>query len=118
MSENLKDVRYGFVDENNVLQHIFIVKENDSTTIDRLKIDFSCANAYPIDFEKELASVGVAFWNGNRFLLPSPYPSWVFDEDLNEWTPPIPKPDSSNWTWNEDIINWVEIEQSAPPINE
>ena len=27
MSENLKDVRYGFVDENNVLQHIFIVKE-------------------------------------------------------------------------------------------
>jgi hypothetical protein len=118
MSEELNNIRYGFVDENNVLQDVFIIKENDFPTLDRLKSEFNYTNAYPIDFEKEVAEIGVAYWNFNRFVLPSPFPSWVFDENINDWTAPVPRPDSSNWTWDEDSLSWVEQEMNNKDTNE
>jgi len=35
-----------------------------------------------------------------------PYPSWTYDEDTNEWVPPVPKPDD-NAEWGEEAQEWT-----------
>jgi hypothetical protein len=54
---------------------------------------------------------GVGFnWDGVGFYAPSPYPSWVFDKSTYLWQPPVPYPnDKKLYTWNENLINWVEV---------
>lgn len=48
-----------------------------------------------------------------QFIPPSPYPSWWYDPERNKWRPPFPKPLTTyQYTWNEDILNWVIVEGS------
>ena len=57
--------------------------------------------------------------NGERgdgeFLFKTPKPnkefeSWLWDDNINAWVAPIPKPESSNpVVWNEAAQEWVEI---------
>lgn len=35
------------------------------------------------------------------------FPSWIFDETICEWVPPIPKPEG-RYIWDERVQNWVE----------
>ena len=56
-------------------------------------------------------------YDGSKFWLSQPYPSWIKNEELNEWESPIPYPvfDPENpkfYQWNEDILNWEEIQVS------
>ncbi len=38
------------------------------------------------------------------------FPSWVFNEDICNFEPPIAKPqDNKIYRWDESIINWVEV---------
>lgn len=54
------------------------------------------------------ASVGGTY-DGQKFWLPQPYPSWVKDEESNQWIAPKPKPDGpAYYKWNEDALDWVE----------
>jgi hypothetical protein len=42
-----------------------------------------------------------------RFVPPRPLPSWVLDETLLQWFPPLPYPESGGpYVWNEEIQNW------------
>ena len=113
----MSEVTYGFVDENNILFATAIFIDGDIETIDRVKNEYSASACYKMDLNKELALLGTAYWNGSRFLLPSPYPSWTFDEELNGWKAPIDPPtfDVNNpkyYIWNESILNWEEIQVS------
>ena len=42
------------------------------------------------------------------FLEPAPYPSWIADGENGRWNPPVPKPDSGMWIWNEEALSWEE----------
>jgi len=69
-----------------------------------------------IEFTIESASPGGTY-DGSKFWLPQPYPSWIKNEETNEWEAPIPYPvfDPENpryYQWNEDILNWEEIQVS------
>ena len=45
----------------------------------------------------------------DAFIPPTPYPSWVLDEDTCLWVAPVPYPeDNKEYTWDEDSQNWVE----------
>jgi len=35
-----------------------------------------------------------------------PYPSWTYDEETNEWVPPVAKPDE-NAEWDEENLEWI-----------
>ena len=35
-----------------------------------------------------------------------PYPSWTYDEETNEWAPPVAKPDD-NAEWDEENLGWI-----------
>jgi hypothetical protein len=46
----------------------------------------------------------------DAFIPPKPFSSWVLNESIFNWEPPIPKPDASiAWQWDEENIQWVEL---------
>jgi len=104
----MNDITYGFVDSNNILKEIFTIQQGDTDTVNRIKIEFNLPNAYPMDLNKELALLGSAYWNGSRFVWPSPHPSWHFDEEINGWNSPVPYPEDDRvYLWDEESIQWV-----------
>lgn len=108
---------YGFVDNNNILREYAYIEENDIETLNRLKKEFGYDKAYLMDFSKELASIGETYWNGTRFVHPSPFPSWSWNEEINDWIPPVPYPtdvlEGEFYQWNEELLNWVKIDTSS-----
>ncbi len=52
-------------------------------------------------------------YDGAKFWIPQPYPSWIKNEELNEWEAPVSYPeDGLRYKWNEEILNWEEIQLS------
>jgi hypothetical protein len=46
----------------------------------------------------------------DAFIVPSPFPSWVFESTTMAWVAPVPRPDSGLWEWDEETISWIEID--------
>jgi len=49
----------------------------------------------------------------DAFIAPTPFPSWVLDEQTCLWDAPIPRPVGGMFAWNEDALAWVEITGEA-----
>lgn len=51
------------------------------------------------------------YWSAehNKYIMPSPFPSWVFDGE--NWNAPTPRPEDADkiYVWNEDTTSWVEL---------
>lgn len=45
----------------------------------------------------------------NKYIMPSPFPSWIFDG--NNWNAPVPRPEDVNkfYEWDEATMSWIEI---------
>jgi hypothetical protein len=69
-------------------------------------------------FRKNYARIGYTYDPlRDAFVEPKPFNSWILNEETCLWEPPIPYPvfDKENpryHTWNEDILNWEEIQVS------
>ena len=62
-------------------------------------------------FRKNYAGIGY-YYDPIRdaFIPPKPYPSWTLNEESCLWDSPVPYPnDGKRYMWNEDILNWEEI---------
>ena len=45
----------------------------------------------------------------DAFIPPTPYPSWVLDEETCLWEAPVARPDDGKmYTWDETITDWKE----------
>jgi hypothetical protein len=62
---------------------------------------------------KNYAGIGYAYdAERDAFIPPKPYSSWLLDDDTCLWQPPTPYPDDGGmYTWDEDTLTWVEVEQ-------
>ena len=62
-------------------------------------------------FRKNYAGIGYYYDSiRDAFIPPKPFPSWTLNEDQCLWDNPVPYPnDGKMYTWNEDILNWQEI---------
>ena len=41
---------------------------------------------------------------------PKPASSWIFDEILEDWIPPVPRPiEGGPWAWNESSQQWETV---------
>jgi hypothetical protein len=62
---------------------------------------------------KNYAGIGYTYdADRDAFIPPQPYPSWLLDEDTCQWQPPTPYPDDDGmYTWDEDTLTWVDVEQ-------
>jgi hypothetical protein len=48
--------------------------------------------------------------SNNIFIIPSPYPSWLFNYSTKQWEAPIPKPSDFGeilYEWNESNTSWI-----------
>jgi len=51
--------------------------------------------------------------NNNIFIIPSPYPSWLFNYSTKQWEAPIPKPSDFGevkYEWNEANTSWITVD--------
>lgn len=60
---------------------------------------------------KNYAGVGFTYdANKDAFIPPSPFPSWILNEETCQWDAPRPRPDSlKNYRWDELTKNWIRI---------
>ena len=68
-------------------------------------------NAKSSGFRMNFASVGYTWDESNdRFIPPSPFSSFVLNEETATWEAPIPYPlDGKLYYWSEDELNWQEF---------
>ncbi len=60
-----------------------------------------------VPFRKNYAGIGMIYdEERDAFYVPQPYKSWIFNEDTANWEPPIPRPQTGIYWWNEDKIKW------------
>ena len=58
---------------------------------------------------KNYAGIGFQYDEArDAFIPPTPYPSWVLDEETCLWVAPIPMPEGVH-TWDEQAGDWVEV---------
>jgi hypothetical protein len=36
-----------------------------------------------------------------------PWDSWTWDEELRRFVPPVPLPESGEYSWNEETLSWI-----------
>lgn len=51
-------------------------------------------------------------YDGTKFWLPQPYPSWIKNEELNDWESPVPYPvieegSDESYVWDENTTSWL-----------
>jgi hypothetical protein len=101
--------------ENGIVKNVIVVKNEDAPDeatgqafIASLGFDGEWVQtSYNANFRGKYAGVGMS-WNGTCFYGPSPYPSWILD-DNGDWNAPKPKPEG-NYSWDEALGDWVIVE--------
>jgi hypothetical protein len=60
---------------------------------------------------KNYAGIGFTYDSTrDAFIPPTPYPSWILNEDTCLWEAPTPMPtDDKLYNWDEESTSWLEI---------
>jgi hypothetical protein len=118
---------YAFLDENNIVTEVIVGKNEGDLGIDweshysafrgqpckRTSYN-TCAGVHALGktpFRKNYAGIGYTYdAELDAFIPPKPYPSWVLDEEVGQWTAPVLRPnDGKYYRWDETVTNWVEV---------
>jgi hypothetical protein len=107
----MTEINYAFIKDEKVINIVVFDNPNDE-----LLLHFK--NEFELD-EIVLAtdrSIIEGTYDGEKFWYPQPYPSWIKNEELNEWVAPVAHPglDPENpifYIWNEEILNWEEVSE-------
>jgi hypothetical protein len=67
---------------------------------------------------KNYAGIGYTYdKNRDAFIPPTPFTSWVLNEDSCLWEAPTPMPtDDKQYSWDEVTLSWVEIPPLPTPL--
>lgn len=115
------------INENNIVTAVYVVAneelldngiEVEQKGIDFLKNTFNNPNgkyvqtSYNNRFRNVYASIGSVYNETRDIFIPlKPYASWVWDEQLVRWIPPVPKPEVSeniHLIWDEMTQSWFQ----------
>ncbi len=60
---------------------------------------------------KNYAGIGYTYdKERDAFIPPKPYTSWLLNEEMCQWQPPVPYPNiEKRYNWNETDLEWVLI---------
>jgi len=102
---------YAFI-KNDLIVNVAVFDDPTEDTINTFK------QIHNVDLilQVDNAFIGGTY-DGAKFWTPQPYSSWIKNEELNEWEAPVSYPafDEENpryYEWNEEILNWEEIQVS------
>lgn len=65
-----------------------------------------------VPFRKNHAGIGYTYdEDRDAFIPPCIYKGWIINETTSLWESPIPYPqDGNKYRWNNDLLNWVVID--------
>jgi hypothetical protein len=107
----MSELDYAFIKNNNVTNLVVFEDPSDELLL-HFKNEFNIDN---IVLATDKARIGGTY-DGTKFWVPQPYPSWIKNEELNEWVAPVSKPDFDPenpifYVWNEELLNWEEVSE-------
>lgn len=109
---------YAFLDENNIVTHVIVGKDENEGGIDwelfygAKRTSYNTVNGEHklggTPFRKNYAGIGFTYDESrDAFIPPQPYPSWTLNEDTCNWDSPIAYPsDGGLYIWNEETLSW------------
>ena len=123
------------IDENNIVLQVLVVpNEEEHRGHEFLSEDLNLGGrwiqtSYNGNNRKMFAGIGYMYnENLDIFLPPKPFDSWILNESLGQWDPPVERPivdDDKTTIWHEDTQIWsvedrplVIIENPNPHPNE
>ena len=69
--------------------------------------------SYNNNIRKNHAGIGYTYdEDRDAFIPPKPYASWILNETTCLWDPPIAKPTSGRYNWNESTTSWDLVDNS------
>lgn len=101
---------YAFIKNNNII-NIAVFENPSEELLNHFK------NEFDLDLIIEATNKTIigGTYDGKNFWSPKPYPSWIKNEELNEWEAPISYPnDGEHYIWDEESISWLLL----PPSNQ
>jgi hypothetical protein len=99
----MTELTYAFIKNGEVINLAVFDTPNDEL-LTRFQVEYELDQ---VVLTTDNAVVGGTY-DGSKFWLPKPYPSWV--KGINNWESPIPMPtDGANYAWNEETISWDKI---------
>lgn len=104
------------LDENNIVTRVTVGSNDDPDEgyqwlIDNLGGTW-VKTSYNGNIRKQFAGAGFAYDGENDvFIAPSPFPSWVLDNNF-DWQPPIPMPEDGDHMWNEGTQSWDPVSEA------
>lgn len=118
---------YAFLDENNVVTEVIVGKNEgeDNTdwevhygnfrgqTCKRTSYNTQAGvhSTGGTPYRKNYAGIGYNYdAQRDAFIPPTPFASWILDEETCLWNPPVAMPtDGGFYTWDEENQTWVAV---------
>lgn len=104
----MTDYTYAVMDSDGIVANI-VASDNPDSVASLLLLIPDAANIILATEETGPAYIDGDILRG-RFRMPSPYASWVWQDEPWAWVAPIPYPEGGNgYTWDEESVSWVPI---------
>jgi hypothetical protein len=118
---------YAFLDENNIVTEVIVGKDEGEEGIDWeqhygnfrgqvcKRTSYNTSGGQHISggtpYRKNYAGIGYSYdEERDAFIPPSPFPSFILNEETCLWEAPVPYPtDGESYTWNEEEGEWTLI---------
>lgn len=104
------------LDNNNIVIRVLVVADDqEHRGHDFLANDLGLGGtwvqtSYNSRIRKNYAGIGYTYDpTRDAFIPPKPYDSWVLNEDVCQWEPPVPYPTTGMWQWDEATLSWLEV---------
>lgn len=94
--------------ENDIVTEVIVAEQAHIDTLSGTWVQTS----YNASIRKNYAGKGYTYDSSkDAFIAPKPYASWTLNNTTCKWEAPVTFPtDEKPYKWNEDTINWTEIE--------
>ncbi len=104
---------YCFI-KNGIVINTVIFSSPSEEVLSHFKNEFNLDEIVPYSNHGGIGST----YDGIKFWPPQPYPSWIKNEETNEWDAPIPYPEieegsDEQYIWDENTTSWLLL----PPSN-
>lgn len=104
----MAESQYAFI-KNEIVQNIVLFDSPTEELLNFFKQEKDLDLIIPVNGDNN-AIIG-STWDGENFIKPKPYPSWVLDSS-KKWIAPIPYPNNDeSYYWKEESVSWILIPQ-------
>jgi hypothetical protein len=108
--------RYALVKNNTVINLIVVDPNNQDFDVNALATDETLV-IHDIDNQAFMDGT----WNSleQKFYPPKPYPSWVWNQQMNSWVAPKERPTTSGiWVWDESVLDYKDETPKEPTFGD